>query len=486
MFKKLISSLLTILALWINFTPVVLAVDPSSQDRQSLAFMGDGSFGFWKTASTSFDPISLTGLGLYGYWQADRSVIGYDSGVNISSVTDLSGNEYTLSEATNFPTYVSSVSALGDVPAFDFSGTLQMLSNTSVDDFSDHIHTIIALHIDAHDGSSGVYQVGTNTINEGKSAYITGAQTISTVGKASTLRSKSTTAFSFPKTMIYEDRWETTDGQHRFYVNGKEISPSATSGATSASAFANVISSVYMGGVPSASYKLNGQIYSMIVLAGNDINSVDFKKVRDCRQYLNDKTGIYTYKNSWAFAGDSRISQQQADTNSVDSVAELMATDIGVDLYEYHNEAKTGELATSAQDKTDKGYYANWINKHGTTSRLVILSGTNDLVASASSSAVIASLLDIATSAITDGFNEVYVLTIPKSASITAGNETSRQAVNTALNAWDVAGVTVIDIASLDAFSDTADTDYYQVDGTHFTTLANQAIADAIEAGAGL
>jgi lysophospholipase L1-like esterase len=433
------------------------------------------------------DPREYIGAGLHSYWSPIRSTIGYSSGVNVNSYEDLSGNGHTLTATANYPTYVSSDSNFNSKPIIDFSGTLQMLEKTSgVVDFQTqgHFVSVFAVHVDADDGTLGFYQLGTATINTGIEAYMTGTQTLAFSGKPSgTLVTRSNTSNSVPFLGILEHRWDKTDGKSLIYFNGAELLPASTTG--SAANFGNSITNIILGGLQTSSYRLNGQLGPVAFLAGSTQSAIDFVKQRNIRHYINDQVNIYAYKHSWAFMGDSRTAEAQAVLDGQTSMPSLIGADLGLSTYEIHNDAIIGQTTTQNLDRVNKNYSANWISYHDKTSRLVIYSGTNDIVAAVSNATIFQNIQDMTTKALADGFDEVYVLTIPK---FGAGSyDTATAALNTLITTWTPpSGAFIVDIAPDAAFSDTSDGTYYQADKTHPTTAANQIIATYIETAAGL
>lgn len=116
-----------------------------------------------------------------------------------------------------------------------------------------------------------------------------------------------------------------------------------------------------------------------------------------------------------------------------------------------------------------------------TDRRVVLVSdgGTSDLLADLTSTQVLAAMDSYHDARRTAGADLIAIPTVVKASTMTAGQDTQRQALNTALLADPTAAGAdlVVDIAGLPDLADPTDTDWFY-DGLHYTAAAAQLVAD--------
>ena len=118
----------------------------------------------------------------------------------------------------------------------------------------------------------------------------------------------------------------------------------------------------------------------------------------------------------------------------------------------------------------------------------IIWLGTNDIYNLARTAAQVQTDLETwVTARLGAGVNTVYVLTMIKRQGAIGANETSRTTLNgTIASRAGTVGYTVIDVAANAAFSNTADTTYYDADTIHLTNAGYAVVASLVKAATGL
>lgn len=107
-------------------------------------------------------PLTITGL--VAWW--DAVSIGQADGTSVTSWADSSGNGYTLTEATNPPTYKTAIR--NGLPIVRFDGINDRLANTAFADFGDH-YTVFSVFAATGPSTSfnALFEVSNGTGNTG-------------------------------------------------------------------------------------------------------------------------------------------------------------------------------------------------------------------------------------------------------------------------------------------------------------------------------
>lgn len=116
-----------------------------------------------------------------------------------------------------------------------------------------------------------------------------------------------------------------------------------------------------------------------------------------------------------------------------------------------------------------------------TDRRVVLISdgGTSDLLADLTSSQIITAMDSYHDARRTAGADYIAIPTVAPASTLTAGQETQRQALNAALiaNPSAAGADEVVDLTGIAALQNPADTTYYY-DGLHYTAVAAALVAD--------
>lgn len=418
-------------------------------------------------AAPAFDPMGFGISWQYCGWAENPAWTPPADFDGVSSLPDMGGGSYTLSQATDAdrPGYIASSATLGGKPAIGGPGRLATVGFWTT---LPQPYSIVLIGQVVHPLGTAV---GFDSSSAGTRSIVW--QSSNQIG-----------GFATTSLLLAGQRW--LPGAYRFRGNGTSSQFAVATGATGAGTVSNsgaagsnsIVQPLYWGNVASGTITTFGN-FGPVAFVG--IYAGDISTLPGWLDFLEAATEHYQLnatRNVIVCGGDSRtfgtgITHGNQWPARLDGILDQPASLVNIGV-----ESQTLATANGLATALINGMY----DATQRSNTAICTYGINDIFAGTTAAALYALVTTWVNARKATGFQTV-VCTLPPAATVTGTPETHRVAFNALVLANACGAEGVVDLAADSRLSNTANATYYNVDGVHYTNTGSGVWAELIKAG---